>query len=115
MRAPPYRPEHRFSLVSSTHSYRCGGFLACGPLSRPRTQRNLAPVYDLSHARLRRMSGHKFTQAELAETAAGLQRLLAAIEAGVVTADSGTVARLQGAVAALEALAGTPDDQGVVP
>ncbi len=47
---------------------------------------------------------HAFATAELADVAAGLRRILAAIETGDLTADSGTVARLEGALAAIEAL-----------
>lgn len=48
---------------------------------------------------------HTFTSAELAEVAAGLRRLLGAVEAGDLSADAGTVTRLEGAAAAVEALA----------
>ncbi len=46
-----------------------------------------------------------YTTAELADIANGLRRMLDSIEAGEITANSGTVARLEGACAALEALA----------
>lgn len=46
-----------------------------------------------------------YTAEDLAEVAAGLRRLLGAVEAGDLVADSGTVARLDGAAVALEALA----------
>ena len=52
------------------------------------------------------MSERKVSVAEIREVAAGLRRMLDAIEAGQITADSGTIARLEGAVAALDALAG---------
>ncbi len=45
-----------------------------------------------------------YTVAELAEVAAGIRRLLGAVEAGDLTADAGTVARLEGAAAVLDAL-----------
>ncbi|MGI8750963.1 MAG: hypothetical protein ACR2MN_01345 [Acidimicrobiales bacterium] len=51
------------------------------------------------------MIKQSYTTGELAELAAGMRRLLDAIEAGDMTADSGTIARLEGAVAALDALA----------
>lgn len=54
-----------------------------------------------------------YTAGELGELADGLRRLLAAVEAGSMTGDSGVVARLEGAVAALEALAtGNATDSG---
>lgn len=43
--------------------------------------------------------------ADVAATATGLRRLLAAIEAGELTATAGAVARLEGAVLALEEVA----------
>jgi hypothetical protein len=46
-----------------------------------------------------------YSATELAEVAAGMRRLLDAIGAGELSADSGTVARLEGAAAALDALA----------
>lgn len=53
------------------------------------------------------MAGHRsYSSADLAELASGLRRLLAVIEAGELTADSGLVARLEGAVAVLETLTG---------
>jgi len=54
------------------------------------------------------MSERRFSPAELAEVAAGLRRLLGAVAAGELTADSGMVARLEGAAVALEALAEGP-------
>lgn len=51
------------------------------------------------------MSERRFSPTELAEVADGLRRLLGAVAAGEMTADSGTVARLEGAAVALEALA----------
>jgi len=51
------------------------------------------------------MTKRSYTTGELADLAGGMRRLLDAIEAGEMTADSGTVARLEGAVAALDALA----------
>jgi hypothetical protein len=86
---------------------------ARGASGRPPTHRGLAPVYHLDHARLRKVSTHRFGHAELAETAAGLQRLLAAIEAGEVTADAGTVARLEGAISGSQSAAGNPENQGL--
>ncbi|HEX6393119.1 MAG TPA: hypothetical protein VFZ97_06730 [Acidimicrobiales bacterium] len=55
-----------------------------------------------------------YSAVELAEVAAGLKMLLAEVEAGRLTADSGVIARLEGAVAALEALAreGVPEAPG---
>ena len=47
--------------------------------------------------------------------AEGLRRLLGTIEAGEITADSGTITRLEGAIAALEALATGGDLKGLVP
>lgn len=59
-----------------------------------------------------------YTAGELGELADGLRRLLAAVEAGSMTGDSGVLARLEGAVAALESLAGSDTtnsgDQGSV-
>jgi hypothetical protein len=46
-----------------------------------------------------------YTVAELEELAAGLQRLLDAVENGALAADAGTIARLEGAAAAIQALA----------
>jgi hypothetical protein len=46
-----------------------------------------------------------YNATELAVVAAGMRRLLDAIAAGDLSADSGTVARLEGAAAALDALA----------
>ncbi|MGO8871634.1 MAG: hypothetical protein ACLQPH_09580 [Acidimicrobiales bacterium] len=46
-----------------------------------------------------------YTVEELDELAAGLQRLLDAMENGTLEADSGTIAGLEGAVAAVRALA----------
>ena len=66
----------RFSLVGSTDSYSGGGSRVSDGASHSPTRRRLAPVYDLAHARLLKVSGHRFTQSELAETAAGLRRLL---------------------------------------
>lgn len=43
--------------------------------------------------------------ADVAATATGLRRLLAAIEAGELTASAGAIARLEGAVLALEEVA----------
>jgi hypothetical protein len=51
------------------------------------------------------MSRDAYTADELAEVADGLRRMLQAIAAGELTADSGTVARLEGAAVAIEALA----------
>jgi hypothetical protein len=45
-----------------------------------------------------------FTSAEIAEVAAGIRRLLAAIDDGSLAADARTITRYEGAVAALEAL-----------
>ena len=42
---------------------------------------------------------------ELEDLAAGLRRLLDAIETGSLTADAGTISRLEGAAAAVQALA----------
>ena len=42
---------------------------------------------------------------ELSELAAGLRRVLGAIEGGSLAADAGTIARLEGAAAAISALA----------
>jgi hypothetical protein len=51
-------------------------------------------------------SGRKsYSAAELGEVAAGIRRILVAIEAGELAADTRTVTRLEGAAAALEALA----------
>ena len=47
-----------------------------------------------------------YTVEELDELAAGLQRLLDAIEKGTLEADAGTIAGLEGARAAIQALAG---------
>ena len=66
--------------------------------------RLLAPVFDLNEARRRSMSRRRFSRQELADTAAGLRRLLDAIATEEITADPGTVARLEGAILALEAL-----------
>jgi|GEM_PF-5786142 hypothetical protein len=75
----------------------------------------MAPVIDLSSVRLSRMADRTYSGADLQEMAEGLRRLLASIEAGEVTANSGTVARLEGAIAALEALATGGDLKGLVP
>ena len=42
---------------------------------------------------------------ELSELAAGLRRVLSAIEGGSLAADAGTIARLEGAAATISALA----------
>jgi hypothetical protein len=46
-----------------------------------------------------------YTVEELEELAAGLRRLLDAIETGTLEADAGTIAGLEGARAAIQALA----------
>ena len=46
-----------------------------------------------------------YTVAELDELAAGLRRLLDAMEKGTIEADAGTIAGLEGAMAAIQALA----------
>jgi hypothetical protein len=46
-----------------------------------------------------------YTVEELEELAAGLRRLLGAIEHGTLEADAGTIAGLEGARAAIQALA----------
>jgi hypothetical protein len=46
-----------------------------------------------------------YTVEDLATLAEGLRDLLAAIEAGSLKADAGTIARLEGATAAIQALA----------
>jgi hypothetical protein len=79
-----------------------------------RPLRGLAPVFGLDRARRRRVNSRRYSATELAETAAGLQRLLDAIAHGEVTADSGTVSRLEGAIAALEALSGGHGQEGLV-
>ena len=53
-----------------------------------------------------------YSRDELGELAAGLRKVLAEVEAGRLTADSGTIARLEGAVAALESLASVARDGG---
>lgn len=53
----------------------------------------------------------KLDTGTLAEVAAGLRRLLAAIEAGELSASAGEVARLEGAADAIEALAGRDSPQ----
>ena len=49
--------------------------------------------------------GGTYTRAEIAEVAAGLNRILAAVERGELTAHAGLIARLEGASAALLAMA----------
>jgi hypothetical protein len=46
-----------------------------------------------------------YTVEELEELAAGLRRLLRAIEHGTLEADAGTISGLEGAAAAIQALA----------
>jgi hypothetical protein len=46
-----------------------------------------------------------YSTQELGELAAGLRRVLGAIEGGSLAADAGTIARLEGAAAAISALA----------
>jgi hypothetical protein len=46
-----------------------------------------------------------YTVEELGELAAGLRRLLGAIETGKLEADAGTISGLEGAAAAIQALA----------
>jgi hypothetical protein len=75
----------------------------------------MAPVIYLNSAKLSRMADRSYSSAELREMAEGLRRLLGTIEAGEVTADSGTITRLEGAIAALEALATGGDLKGLVP
>src|SRR5450631_4052102 len=75
----------------------------------------MAPVIDLSSVRLSRMADRTYSGADLQEMAECLRRLLASIQAGEGTANSGTVARLEGAIAALEALATGGDLKGLVP
>jgi len=48
---------------------------------------------------------------DLAEVAAGLRRILAAIEAGDLTADAGTINGLEGAATALEAIKSAEDQK----
>lgn len=52
------------------------------------------------------MARNTMTNADMAEVAAGLRRLLDAIRDGTLTAGSGEVARLEGALAAVESLSG---------
>lgn len=51
------------------------------------------------------MAERTYTAAELADLADGIRRILASIEAGEMTADSGMVARLEGAWLAMATLA----------
>lgn len=50
------------------------------------------------------MARTRTTNADMAEVAAGLRRLLDAIRDGTLTASSGEVARLEGALAAVKTL-----------
>ena len=50
-------------------------------------------------------STEMYSAHELAELAAGLRRVLGAIEGGSLAADAGTIARLEGAAAAISTLA----------
>jgi len=50
-----------------------------------------------------------FSTEELAEVAAGIRRLLSAIQSGEIASDRNSTLRLEGAAAAIEALAGGQD------
>jgi hypothetical protein len=53
------------------------------------------------------------TRAEVADVAAGMRRILGAIETGDLVADPGLIARLEGAAVALDTLARSKDDSAL--
>lgn len=79
-------------------SARWTGLLRLVPSLPPRVVRHYAGV-----------TGEPVDRADVGEVAAGLRRLLAAIESGQITAGPGEVSRLEGALLALDAVADSDD------